>query len=168
MKDLKVKKHEKRPDLTGEHPLGDIGQLIFLIIYIGVWIADIFFIQFSETEYLTIPLWIYLPLGVIILIFGFVFARKSLKMIFGTKKEEQEVIHNKIYNKVRHPMYLGALLFYLGISILMFSLPLFAMFIIIFLFYNFIAKHEEKLLLNQFGNDYGDYMKRVKRWIPKF
>jgi len=165
---LKAKKHDERPDLTGEHPFGDLGQLIFLILFLGVWVADIFFIDLIELEYLNIPKWIYLPIGSLILIWGFILAKKSSKLIFGTKRSKPEVVNDKIYDKVRHPMYLGALLFYLGVSVLMYSLPLFIMFIAIFLFYNFIAKHEEKLLLNQFGDSYANYMKKVKRWIPRF
>jgi protein-S-isoprenylcysteine O-methyltransferase Ste14 len=166
--DLKVKKHDERPDLTGEHPLGDLGQLILLIIFLVVWVVDIFFFKFSEVDYLNIPKWIYFPIGAVILVLGFILARKSMKMIFGTKRNKPEVVNDKIYKRIRHPMYLGAILFYLGVTILMYSLPLFLMFVIIFLFYNFIAKHEEKLLINQFGDSYVSYMKKVRRWIPRF
>ena len=165
---LKVKKHEERPDLTGEHPFGDLGQLIFLILFLGVWVADIFFFKISESQYLNFPIAIRISLGAIILIMGFILARKSMGIIFGTKREKPEVVHDKIYDKVRHPMYLGALLFYLGITVLMFSLPLLLIFTAIFIFYNFIAQHEEKLLIKQFGDEYSQYMKRVRRWIPKF
>ena len=164
---LKVKRHEERPDLTGEHPFGDLGQLIFLIIFLIVWIVDAFFIQLPDYLEFKMSLWIQIPVGAIILIYGFYLAKKSMKMVFGTKRDKPEVIHDKIYDKYRHPMYLGALLFYLGITILMLSLPLFITFIAIFIFYSFIARHEEKLLVNQFGDDYIDYMKRVRRWIPK-
>ena len=167
-KNLKVKRHEERFDLTGEHPFGDLGQLIFLITFLLVWIADIFFINITESEYFDLSLWIQIPVGAIILIYGFYLARKSMKMVFGTKRDRPEIINNKIYDKVRHPMYLGALLFYLGITVLMLSLPLFITFIATFIFYNFIARHEEKLLLNQFGDDYANYMKKVRRWIPRF
>jgi len=166
--ELKVKKHEERPDLTGEHPFGDLGQLIFLIIFILVWIVDIFFINLSESQHLNLPLVIRISLGTFILLIAFYLAKKSMKMIFGTKRDKPEVVQNRIYDTVRHPMYLGALLFYLGITVLMYSLPLFITFIAIFIFYNFIAQHEEKLLLNQFGDDYVQYMKKVKRWIPKW
>ncbi len=166
-KDLKVKKHEERPDLAGEHPFGDLGQLIFLILFLGVWVADIFFFRISELQYFNFPLVLRIILGAVILILGFYLAWKSMGIIFGTKREKPEVVHDKIYDKVRHPMYLGSLLFYLGVTVLMLSLPLFLIFIPIFIFYNFIARHEEKLLLNKFGDDYSNYMKRVRRWIPK-
>ena len=166
-KKLKVKRHEERPDLTGEHPFGDLGQLIFLLIFLIVWIADIFFIRLPDYFALKISMWIQIPTGVVILLYGLYLALKSMKMVFGTKRDTPEIINNKVYDKVRHPMYLGALLFYLGITVLMLSLPLFIIFIAAFIFYNWIARHEEKLLLNQFGDDYANYMKRVRRWIPK-
>ncbi|NOQ25689.1 MAG: hypothetical protein GQ564_10050 [Bacteroidales bacterium] len=165
---MKIKKHEARPDLTGEHPLGDLGQLILLIVFIFVWIVDIFFINLTETQYLNLSLSIRIPIGIIILITGFYLAFKSMKLVFGTKRKQAEVIRDKVYDKIRHPMYLGALLFYLGITILMYSIPLFITFIVIFIFYNFIAKYEERLLIKRFGEDYANYMKRVRRWIPKF
>ncbi|MBU8893594.1 MAG: isoprenylcysteine carboxylmethyltransferase family protein [Bacteroidales bacterium] len=164
---MKVKRHEERPDLTGEHPFGDLGQLIFLLIFLIVWIADIFFIRLPDYLELKISLWIQIPPGVVILLYGFYLARKSMKMVFGTKRNTPEIINKKVYDKVRHPMYLGALLFYLGITVLMLSLPLFIIFIAAFIFYNLIARHEEKLLLNQFGDDYANYMKRVRRWTPR-
>ena len=167
-KDLKVKKHEERPDLTGEHPFGDLGQLISLIIFLLVWIADAFFIQLPDYLELKVSLLILIPLGTVVLIAGLYLAVKSMGIIFGTKREKPEVVHDKIYDKVRHPMYLGALLFYLGITVLMFSLPLLLIIIPIFKFYNLIDQHEEKLLLNKFGDDYAQYMKRVNRWIPRF
>jgi protein-S-isoprenylcysteine O-methyltransferase Ste14 len=166
-KELKVKKHTDRTDLTGEHPFGDLGQLIFLVIFILVWIADIFVFKISESDYLDIPLWLLIPCGSIILTIGFYLARKSMVIIFGTKREKPELIHEKVYDYIRHPMYLGALLFYLGVSIIMYSAPLFILFVLIFLFYNFIAKHEEKLLLDKFGDSYALYIKKVRRWIPR-
>lgn len=167
MSELKVKKHEERPDLTGEHPFGDLGQLILLLLFIGLWVADTFFLKIKEHEYFSIPVWLHLTLGGLVLASGFYFARRSMKMIFGITPENPQVVNEKIYKKVRHPMYLGALLFYLGVTIMMYSLTLFIMFLLIFFFYNFIAKHEEKLLLNRFGDDYAKYMKKVRRWIPR-
>lgn len=53
-------------------------------------------------------------------------------MIFGIKAENPKVINEKIYEKVIRPMYLGALLFYLIVTIIIFSLPLFIMLILSF------------------------------------
>jgi protein-S-isoprenylcysteine O-methyltransferase Ste14 len=168
MKELKVKKHDERPDLTGEHPLGDLGQLVLLVVFIGFWIADTFFLKLQESSYIDIPVWLHTSIGVIVLFLGFYYARNSMRIIFGKKHDKPQVVDAKVYKRVRHPMYLGALLFYLGVSIMMYSVPLLLMFLFIFFFYNYIARHEERLLLYRFGNDYKDYMKKTRRWFPKF
>jgi hypothetical protein len=36
---------EQRDDLTGEHPFGDAGQIIFALLFLGIWIADSFFFE---------------------------------------------------------------------------------------------------------------------------
>jgi len=168
VENLKVKKHKERPDLTGEHPFGDLGQLIFLFVFIAVWLADIFVFKIDESEFFEVSMWIRIPLGVIILICSLFLKTKSTKMVFGMRAEKPEVIVSNIYKKVRHPMYLSLLLFYLSIIIFIYSLPLFLVYIPIVLFYNYIAKYEEKLLVKRFGDDYRQYMKKVKRWIPQF
>jgi protein-S-isoprenylcysteine O-methyltransferase Ste14 len=40
--------------------------------------------------------------------------------------------------------------------------------IVIIIFYNYIARYEEKLLTEKFGTEYEEYMKQVPRWIPGF
>ena len=76
-KEPKVKKHDDRPDLTGEHPWGDLGQLICLAIFILVWIVDIFVFKISEQDYLFIPKGLLISFGGIILILGLYLGKKN-------------------------------------------------------------------------------------------
>jgi hypothetical protein len=46
-KGYKRKTHEHREDLAGEHKLGDIGQIILLIVFIIGLLADKFVLHFS-------------------------------------------------------------------------------------------------------------------------
>jgi protein-S-isoprenylcysteine O-methyltransferase Ste14 len=39
--------------------------------------------------------------------------------------------------------------------------------ILIFIFYDFIAAYEEKLLEKKLGQDYREYKKEVPRWFPR-
>ena len=39
--------HENRDDLVGEHTFGDMGQLILLVIFLVVWVADSFFLHYT-------------------------------------------------------------------------------------------------------------------------
>ena len=62
----KTKHH--RDDLTGEHKVSDIGQIILAVLFTATWIADSFFLKYSTFLNEHIPLYIQLPLGVALLI----------------------------------------------------------------------------------------------------
>ncbi len=59
----KIKRHNDRTDLAGEHVYGDLGQIIFLIIFLIVWISDSFFIKYSTLSHDAIPNMFRLILG---------------------------------------------------------------------------------------------------------
>jgi protein-S-isoprenylcysteine O-methyltransferase Ste14 len=89
-----------------------------------------------------------------------------MHIVFGEKREEPGVIRKSVFSVVRHPIYLSEMLLYLGL--LMISLSLAATFIlfIAILFMHYISKHEERLLLERFGDDYKQYIRDVPMWIP--
>ncbi|HEX4852058.1 MAG TPA: isoprenylcysteine carboxylmethyltransferase family protein [Puia sp.] len=71
-----------------------------------------------------------------------------------------------IYSITRNPMYMGLLLLYSGVAITKgnwWSLMLIPLLIVIVQF--LIIKREEAYLEREFGDDYSDYKKRVRRWI---
>ena len=167
-KKLNRKTHENREDLVGEHTLGDLGQAVLLIIFLIVWIADSFFGYYSTFLSNYVSLWIRIPVAAIILVMAGILAWKGMKIVFGETREKPAVIRKGVFNLVRHPIYLGAILLYLGLIILTFSIAATFLWIIIILFYHFISRHEEKLLVEKFGKDYEDYIREVPMWIPRF
>lgn len=71
------------------------------------------------------------------------------------------------YRYVRNPMYLGAFIFLLGQALVSANwLILLSSIITIFVFYMQIG-NEEKMLLDRFGDEYREYMKKTPRIIPK-
>ena len=58
---------------------------------------------------------------------------------------------------VRHPIYLGAILFYLGASLITMSIASLAFLPVIIAFYFAISRYEERILTEVFGNDYLEY-----------
>jgi protein-S-isoprenylcysteine O-methyltransferase Ste14 len=160
-------KHVNREDLTGEHALGDIGQIILLLIFLTAWITDSFIIKYSAfiTDY--IPLYIKIPLGVIVIFSSGYLAMSGLRIVFGETREPSMVIRKGVFNKVRHPIYLGSLLFYIGLLVFSFSIGAAVILVVIISFYIAISRHEEKLLLQKFGKEYEDYMKEVPMLIPR-
>jgi len=61
-------RHNDRPDPAGEHPRGDLGQVILFVIFMVLWIADSFFLNYTDFISKTIPLFIRIPLSIITLV----------------------------------------------------------------------------------------------------
>ncbi len=165
--DLKVKKHGDRIELTGEHVWGDAGQLVLFLIFLVAWVVDSFILKYSTFLSSYIPIYIRLPMALLILSGAVYFARAGLRIVFDEVREQPVVIRNGVFNRVRHPIYLGALLFYAGLIVLTLSVFSFIVWLGIIAFYQFIASYEEKLLLNKFGAEYEKYRSEVPMWLPR-
>ena len=163
----KWKAHRHREDLTGEHKAGDAGQLVFAILFFAVWIADTFFLKYTTMLDQYVPLAVKIPLAVIVLALAFYFSRAGLKIVFGEKPQEPGVMWNGAFGYVRHPVYLGELLLYLGFIVLSISLAAAVVWISAIIFIHYISRFEEMLLLERFGVEYEKYMKEVRMWIPR-
>jgi protein-S-isoprenylcysteine O-methyltransferase Ste14 len=160
------RQHAGREDLTGEHRLGDSVQLILLVIFLAVWILDSFVLGFSTFLAESVPWFIRIPAGVILLIFTFLLERSGLRTVFGKPQDSPHVITRGAFSVVRHPIYLGAILGYAGMTCLTFSLASAVLLLVIFVFYRFISRYEEKLLTQRFGDEYLEYMKKVPMLFP--
>jgi len=160
------KSHQHRGDLTGEHAFSDMGQLIFLAVFLVVWIADSFVFKYSTflTQYLSN--YIRVPIALIILVISGLLAWTGLKIVFGEKREKPQVITTGVFSIVRHPIYLSSILLYLGFIILSLSLLSVLVWIFIIVFYYMISRYEEKLLTQRFGSAYEEYKKKVPMLLP--
>ena len=161
MDEKKVKRHHDREDLAGEHKFGDAGQLILLLIFLIVWIGDSFILEYSTFLNNYIPAFVIIIVSALFLITSGYISWRGLKIVFGEKREKPSVIRKGVFNKVRHPIYLGSILLYLGLTIT--SCSIFSLIISMFIiaFYYYISKYEEKILLKKYGIDYENYIKEV-------
>ena len=158
--------HAGRKDLTGEHKAGDTGQLILLLLFLAIWILDSFILKYTTFLAQDIA-WYFRALpGVIILALSGYFSLKGLDIVFGEIREPPAVITKGVFTIVRHPIYLGCILFYLGLICLTLSLASAAFLIVIIIFYRAISIHEEKLLLEKFGREYENYRQKVPMLFP--
>jgi protein-S-isoprenylcysteine O-methyltransferase Ste14 len=160
------KRHAERDDLTGEHRLGDTVQLILLVAFVAVWILDSFVVHYGTMLARMIPWYVNIPLGIMLLVLSFTLSRSGLKMVFGDKRETPHVITQGVFSIVRHPIYLGSILAYAGLSCMTLSIPSFALLIIIIPFYHYISRYEEKLLIRRFGDEYSKYLRKVPMLLP--
>ena len=83
-----------------------------------------------------------------------------------TIKEQHELIQSGPYRIVRHPIYTGLLLAYLGTAIAHGELRGLVGFFLLFLGFGLKLRMEEKFMVQQFGNAYLDYKRRVKALVP--
>lgn len=83
-----------------------------------------------------------------------------------TMPKDHELIMVAPYSLVRHPSYLGYMLMIIGITLIwrmwLSLLPWVAI-----PGYYMVSRREEQLLINKFGDEYIEYMKRVGGFIPK-
>jgi len=160
------KSHQHHSDLTGEHASSDIGQLILLIIFLSIWIADSFVFEYSTflTQY--ISNYIRVPIALTILTISGLLAGFGLNTVFGKTRKEPQVITTGVFSIVRHPIYLSSILLYLGFILLSLSLLSVLAWFIIIIFYYMISRYEEKLLMQRFGSVYGEYKKKVPMLFP--
>ena len=167
----KKSRHERRwgerNDLTGEHTMGDAGQLLFAILFFGVWLSDSFILNYSTQLNQIVPDWIRNSLGIIILVISGFCSYTGLKIVFHEVRDTPSVIRKGIFRFVRHPIYLSEVLLYLGLFMVSMSLASLFILIVASIFLYFLSRHEEKLLLERFGKDYEDYMREVGMWLPR-
>lgn len=70
------------------------------------------------------------------------------------------------YRFTRNPMYLGAVVSYVGVAMGMnVGWPLVLLPVVVWCVYYFVIREEEKYLSATFGADYDEYRTRVRRWI---
>ena len=164
---MSTKKHTEHPHLTGEHRWGDTGQLILLVMFLGIWVSDSFILHYSTFLVEVVSNYIRVPVAGLVLIGGWYMARGGMKAVFGTTRENPEVISTGVFRIVRHPIYTGAILFYLGATVITMSIASAAFVLIIIGFYIAIGKYEERILAEEFGNDYLEYKKKIGMLFPK-
>jgi protein-S-isoprenylcysteine O-methyltransferase Ste14 len=164
---MQQRRHDYWPDLAGEHKIGDAGQIIFACLFLSVWVIDTFFLQYTTFLNGYVTIFLRLPVGVILLIIAGYLSQAGLAIVFGEERKKPEVIRKGVFGLVRHPIYLSELLFYLGLLIFSLSLSAAGVWFLTIIFLHYIARYEEKLLVNRFDNAYKKYMKEVPMWIPR-
>jgi protein-S-isoprenylcysteine O-methyltransferase Ste14 len=155
-----------RHNLAGEHAFTDIGQLILLTLFLAVWITDSFLFHYTDFLAQFVPLYIRLPMGLAVLIVSAFFALTAHRTVFGDTVESSTLLTGGVFGVVRHPMYFGSWLFFVGLMISTLSLASALVCAAILIFYYGVSRSEEKLLAQKFGPEYQEYKKRVPMFFP--
>jgi len=166
-KHTQKKAQRQRDDLTGEHVVGDAGQIVLACLFAATWIADTFFFKYTTFLNQYVPPGARIPSGVVLLALSSYLATAGLSIVFGEKREKPGVIRKSVFGVVRHPVYLSEILLYLGLLMLSISLAAAVVWVIAIGFLHCISRYEERLLLARFGEDYEKYMRKVPMWFPR-
>jgi protein-S-isoprenylcysteine O-methyltransferase Ste14 len=128
-------------------------------IYIPAFIYSIFLpLRLGEA-------WFYV--GLPITLIGFITG--VIVILNWAASPRGEPVTNGLYRYSRHPMYVTAFVFFLGVSIATASWVFLLFTILITAASFYFAPVEEQSCLEQYGDAYREYMKRTSRWlgIPK-
>jgi protein-S-isoprenylcysteine O-methyltransferase Ste14 len=142
--------------------------LFYILIFIAavfiqkkIPVADVLF------QYPTVKI-----AGIFFIIIALFFMVRSLRQFIQSKntliliKPATVLQTTGIYGISRNPMYAGITIMYLGITCLIGNwwniifLPL-----LLLIVQEYVIKHEEKYLAAEFGQQYEDYKKKVRRWL---
>ena len=155
--------------LGSEHPLCDRIQLLMLILFFVVWGTDsLGFLVFGYSTVvfgaLAFPM---LAAGTLVSVCpSFYLVSKSHKAVLEQVSDPPKLVDLGVYAWVRHPMYLGTLLFCLAFLFISVSLVSIVIWIAFFIFYDRMATYEEKSLIAMLGEQYTSYQKQVSKWLP--
>jgi protein-S-isoprenylcysteine O-methyltransferase Ste14 len=154
---------------NGEHPYGDLGQLILLILFLVVWIGDSFVLHLTTFLSSYVPLALRLAMAAVALVAAVSLVKSGHVVISDGRhgRLPDALVMTGAFRYVRHPLYLGCLLTYFGLAVATASLISLALLAVIIPFYNFLAIYEEDLLEDMFGESYLAYKQTTGRWLPK-
>ncbi|MFC1802606.1 methyltransferase family protein [Thermoproteota archaeon] len=148
-----------------EAPRADTIQAILALLFFALWGLDSFWLNWTTGYSQYVPDIIQNALFILLVSLGGYLTWKAHKQIFGTKRNEAELVDYGVFLYSRHPMYLGIMIMYLGLAASTMSAAAFILLIGIFFFYNYLAAYEETKLDEFFGDRYRDYMKKTRRWF---
>lgn len=110
--------------------------------------------------------------ALILFITALYFAGRSLLQFFKTKntviliKRATTLQTDRVYSLTRNPMYLGLAIIYIAVTCMIGNWWHIIIFPLLILFIQeYVIKREEKYLELEFGEDYLNYKKKVRRWI---
>lgn len=117
------------------------------------------YLFFSEIKLNTILNYI----GLIVYIIGALLYIKSI--IDFSKPKESGINKNGLYKYSRNPMYIAFFLYFFGCSLLIDSWVYFIILLVFQISVHYLILSEERWCIKNFGEDYKEYMNKVRRYI---
>ncbi len=103
----------------------------------------------------------------VFIVIGFVMLSSAWKVLHQAQRNGT-VATTGLYDKLRHPQYVGFVLIMFGFLLMWPTVLTIAMFPVLLYMYYRLGKGEEKDSIRDFGQKYIDYMNRTPAYIPKW
>ncbi|SFI28607.1 methyltransferase family protein [Halpernia frigidisoli] len=163
---LKMRSGSRAENSKDKKSLSYLWIVIGFSIFFGIFIAKASHFPFYSNEIFQIIGLAFLMLGVIFRLVV-VYNLGKYFTVDVTIVKDHKLITDGFYKYIRHPSYSFSLLTFVGLALVLNNwiaaivllIPVFSMFL-------WRIKIEEKVLTEQFGSEYTDYMKRTKKLIP--
>lgn len=162
-----VKTFEKQGNFLFKYR-GQFPVILFLLAIPFVWKTDYSSISNYNEKLYTI---ISIMLALVGFIIRFYTIGTTPKGTSGRNTNEQvaEVLNSSgVYAIVRHPLYLGNYLIWIGIACFVFNTAFIVLVTLLFwLYYERIMFAEERFLEKKFGNEYLEWSNKIPAFIPR-
>ena len=133
--------------------------------------------DFWKIQNLSFRLSLSVMIGVVLLVIGGTLRLTSRRALmragFGLMNssrlqivEGQRLLTDGVYGRIRHPLYLGEITRNLGIAMTLSSLYGAMVILVGNAFLLLRIENEERMLIEEFGQEYEEYRKRTKKLIP--
>ena len=146
--------------LGEEYPGSDQIQGVLFILLVVIWGLDSYiWKRYIVTQVSVAPR---LIVCIVLAASGAFLMYSSHKLVI--EAAEPTLVDWGVYRVARHPMYLGIMLFELGLVSSTLSIPALLLLAVIFVANNKFAEYEENSLVQELGDEYKRYLIKVRRW----
>ncbi len=145
----------------------------FIVLATTIWSL---MLVLTAWDFIYLQHWIYhfnaeSVLGVFLFVSGVSlreFSKRTLKKSYSyvLTKRQKQLVTNGVYKFIRHPIYLAAILYVPGWPLFFSSLYGFLVALAFIPCILYRIKIEERMLIEEFGDQYIDYMKHTKKILP--
>jgi protein-S-isoprenylcysteine O-methyltransferase Ste14 len=151
-------------------------MLVIRIFGLALWLSPIVYLinpQWMAWSKIGLPDWArWLGFGFGIIVVGliywlFVSIQNGITPVSATRKEHKLVTHG-IYRWARHPLYTVGSSLYISFGLISDNWFIILMGILAFIVMAIRTPKEEANLIEKFGEEYREYMKRTGRFLPRF
>ncbi len=103
----------------------------------------------------------------VLIVLGFILLSSAWSVLHKAQ-QTRSLATEGWYARCRHPQYVAFIMIMFGFLLQWPTIPTVVMFPILVWVYVRLAKREEQIALNEFGEEYRRYMHNTPAWIPNF